>query len=76
MPSRELHATFVELHPLWSITPDQWALHPISGHYTRSERVQCLLIGCTASSATSDSADIRQGQLGPRQQVRHYAPFH
>ena len=27
--SRELHATFAELHPLWSITPDQWALHPI-----------------------------------------------
>jgi hypothetical protein len=22
----ELHATFPVLHPLWSITPDQWAL--------------------------------------------------
>jgi len=29
MLSWELHATFVELHPLSSITPDQWALHPI-----------------------------------------------
>ena len=28
MLSWELHATFVELHPLRSITPDQWALHP------------------------------------------------
>ena len=25
---------------------------------------------------TSDSADTRQGQLGPHQQVRHYAPRH
>ena len=25
---------------------------------------------------TSDSADTRQGQLSPRQQVRHYAPSH
>jgi len=52
------------------------ALHPISGHYTRSGRVQCSLIGCTASSATSCGADTRQGQLGPHQQDRHYAPFH
>lgn len=65
----ELHATFVELHPSGSIAP-------VKEHYTRSERVQCSLIGCTASSATSDSADTRQGQLGPRQRVRRYAPFH
>ena len=25
----ELRATLPVLHPLWSITPDQWALHPI-----------------------------------------------
>ena len=41
---------------LWSCTR-YGALHPISGHYTRSERVQCSLIGCTASSATSSIAD-------------------
>jgi len=26
--------------------------------------------------ATSDSADTRQGQLRPHQQVRYYAPCH
>ena len=41
---------------LWSCTR-YGALHPISGHYTRSERVQCSLIGRTISSATSSIAD-------------------
>ena len=48
------------------ITPDQNGCNAynalvrvdsVSGHYTRSERVQCLLIGCTPSSATSSIAD-------------------
>lgn len=60
---------------LWSYTR-YGALHPISEHYTRSERVQCSLIGCTASSATSCGADTRQGQLDPHRQDRHYAPHH
>ena len=69
MLSWELHATFVELHPLLSITPDQWALHPIRAGASP-------LMRCTIRSATSDSADTRQGQLGPRQQARHYEPHH
>ena len=69
MLSPELHATFPELHPLWSITPDQWALHPIRAGASP-------LMRCTIQSETSDSADTCQEQLGRRQQVRHYAPFH
>lgn len=51
-------------------------------HYTRSVGIAPDQNGCIVTdevhdpSATSDSADTRQGQLGPRQQVRHYAPFH
>ena len=33
-------------------------------HYTRSERVQCSLIGCTISSATSSIADTLPMQHG------------
>ena len=50
MLSWELHATFAGLHPLRSITP-------VKEHYTRSERVQCPLMGCTTSSATSSFED-------------------
>ena len=39
MLSWELHATFVELHPLWSITPDQCALHPIRTGAMLTDRV-------------------------------------
>ena len=40
------------------------ALHPISGHYTRSERVHCSLIGCTPSSTTSSSANTLRRRNG------------
>lgn len=43
MLSWELHATFVELHPLWSITPDQWALHPIRTGAMLTDRVHDLV---------------------------------
>ena len=43
------------------------ALHPISGHYTRSERVQCSLIGCTISSATSSIANALPRRNGTPQ---------
>ena len=43
MLSWELHATFVELHPLWSITPDQWALHPIRTGAMLTDRVHALI---------------------------------
>ena len=39
MLSWELHATLVELHPVWSITPDQWALHPIRTGAMLTDRV-------------------------------------
>ena len=43
MLSWELHATFAELHPLWSITPDQWALHPIRTGAMLTDRVHALI---------------------------------
>ena len=43
MLSRELHATFAELHPLWSITPDQWASHPIRTGAMLTDRVHALI---------------------------------
>ena len=43
MLSWELHATFAELHPLWSITPDQWALHPIRTGAMLTDRVHGLI---------------------------------
>ena len=43
MLSWELHATFVELHPLWSITPDPWALHPIRTGAMLTDRVHGLI---------------------------------
>ena len=43
MLSWELHATFVELHPLRSITPDQWALHPIRTGAMLTDRVHDLI---------------------------------
>ena len=43
IPSRELHATFAGLHPLWSITPDQWALHPIRTGAMLTDRVHALI---------------------------------
>ena len=39
----ELHATFAGLHPLWSITPDQWALHPIRTGAMFTDRVHALI---------------------------------
>jgi len=62
MLSRELHATFLGMHPLGSIAPDQ------NGCIATDEVHDPI--------ATSDSADRRQGQLGSRQQVRYYAPRH
>ena len=38
-----LHATFAGLHPLWSITPDQWALHPIRTGAMFTDRVHALI---------------------------------
>ena len=58
MLSWELHATFVALHPLRSITPDQWALHPIRTGAMPTD-------GVHAPIATSDSADTRQGSAAP-----------
>ena len=43
MLSWELHATFAELHPLWSIAPDQWALHPIRTGAMLTDRVHGLI---------------------------------
>lgn len=57
-----------------SITPDReryslWeALHPIRACAMPTDGVRDSI------STTSESADTRQGQLGPRQQVGHYAP--
>ena len=39
------------MHPLRSIAP-------VKEHCTRSERVQCLLMGCTAPSATSKNTEL------------------
>ena len=50
------------------------ALHPISGHYTRSERVQCSLIGCTPSSTTSSVARRATGSFNT--DAGHAAPHH
>ena len=74
--SGELHATFAGLYPLGSIPPDRerysrWeALHPIRACTMPTDGVRDSI------STTSESADTRQGQLGPRQPVRHYAPPH
>ena len=43
MLSWELHATFAELHPLWSITPDQCAMHPIRTGAMLTDRVHGLI---------------------------------
>lgn len=44
---------------------------------TRSGRAQCPPMGCATRSAQQARARIRvRGQLGPHQQVRHYAPPH
>lgn len=43
MLSWELHATFPMLHPLRSITPDQWALHPIRTGAMLTDRVHALI---------------------------------
>ena len=43
MLSWELHATFAVLHPLSSITPDQWALHPIRTGVMPTDRVHGLI---------------------------------
>lgn len=43
MLSWELHATFAELHPLRSITPDQWALHLIRTGAMPTDRVHGLI---------------------------------
>lgn len=67
IPSRELHATFAGLHPLWSITPDQWALHPIRTGASS-------LMRCTTRSATSSVAEARHWQLQYR--CGHTAPYH
>ena len=41
--SIELRAEFWRLHPLWSITPDQWALHPIRTGAMLTDRVHALI---------------------------------
>lgn len=43
MLSWELHATFPKLHPLRSITPDQWALHLIRTGAMPTDRVHGLI---------------------------------
>ena len=43
MLSWELHATFPAPHLLWSITPDQWALHPIRTGAMLTDRVHGLI---------------------------------
>ena len=63
MLSWELHATFVELHPLWSITPDQWALHPIRTGATLTDRVHGLIGDKRQRGYTSGAA--RPPPTGP-----------
>ena len=61
--SRELHATFAELHPLWSITPDQWALHPIRTGAMLTDRVHGLISDKLRRGYTSGAA--RPPPTGP-----------
>ena len=63
MLSWELHATFVELHPLWSITPDQWALHPIRTGAMLTDRVRGLIGDKLRRGYTSGAA--RPPPTGP-----------
>ena len=67
MLSWELHATFARLHPLWSITPDQWVLHPIRAGASS-------LMGCTTRSATSSVA--RRTTCSFNTDAEHTAPDH
>ena len=53
----ELRATFPVLHPLRNVTP-------VEERYSRSERVQCSLKGCTPPSTTSSIADALPRQNG------------
>jgi len=69
MLSWELHATFVELHPLWSTTPDQGPSRPTGGCATLAGGVHAPIDNKRQRGYTS-------GAARPRQQVRHYAPFH
>ena len=50
------------------------ALHPIRGYYTRSERVQCSLMGCTPPSTTSSIADALPRRYGHHDQDRCSTP--
>ena len=52
------------LHPLPGATP-------VTGHCTRSERVQCLRIGCTARSDKNKRRIYRHQQQHPTQHHRH-----
>ena len=59
------HCTrYVALHPLCGAAPVMWrctryvALHPNRRGAMHTDRVQCLQIGCTASSVTSSHADL------------------
>ena len=63
MLSWELHATFVELHPLGSITPDQWALHPIRTGAMLTDRVHGLIGDKRQRGYTSGAA--RPPPTGP-----------
>ena len=46
-------------HPLPALCrPRSHSAAPVTSRYTRSEEVQCLRIGCTASSTTSFIADL------------------
>ena len=58
VPSQELHATFAGLYPLANITPD-------GEHYTRSEWVQCPLIGCTTRSQQAEARIHVRGSSAP-----------
>ena len=63
MLSWELHATFARLHPLWSITPDQWALHPIRKGAMLTDRVHGLIGDKLRRGYTSGAA--RPPPTGP-----------
>ena len=79
MLSRELHATFPELHPIRCIAP-------VKEHCTRPERVQCSLIGCTTRSQQATARIHVRGSAAPptgptlrttpkaRGQLQHFSP--
>ena len=76
MLSWELHAAFAGLHPLWSITPDQWALHPIRAGASslmgcRPHREQVLSRRRATGSFNTDAGHAAPHHFtGPRSPTR------